>query len=145
MVTVVVNGRQEVLSINIDPEVINPDDAEMLQDLIIAAVNEAISRAKTILRDKYSISKEGELTEVKHMKYKTSVSFQLKPSTVRLLKKWARQQGHENRSIVIERLCEALSQFDFECEGMLMWMRHGPTQKVLDLFIGEFGRETQEK
>ena len=51
MVTVVVNGRQEILSINIDPEVINPDDVEMLQDLIIAAVNDAISRAKAMMNE----------------------------------------------------------------------------------------------
>lgn len=51
MVTVVVNGRQEILSINIDPEVINPDDVEMLQDLVIAAVNDAISRAKAMMNE----------------------------------------------------------------------------------------------
>ncbi len=48
MVTVVVNGRQEVLSVKIDPEVINPDDQEMLQDLILAAVNDGLSRAKNM-------------------------------------------------------------------------------------------------
>lgn len=41
MVTVTANGRQEILSIKIDPEVVNPQDVEMLQDLILAAVNEA--------------------------------------------------------------------------------------------------------
>ena len=51
MVTVVVNGRQEVLSINIDPEVIDPNDAEMLQDLIMAALNDALSRAKNMVND----------------------------------------------------------------------------------------------
>ena len=35
MVTVVANGRQEILSVHVDPEVINPDDQEMLQDLIL--------------------------------------------------------------------------------------------------------------
>jgi len=51
MVTVVVNGRQEVLSINIDPEVIDPNDAEMLQDLVMAALNDALSRAKNMVND----------------------------------------------------------------------------------------------
>jgi len=46
MVTVVANGRQEVLSIAIDPEVVDPNDVEMLQDLILAAVNDALNRAK---------------------------------------------------------------------------------------------------
>ncbi len=46
MVTVVVNGKQEVLSLKIDPEVVDRQEIEMLQDLIIAAVNEAIRRAQ---------------------------------------------------------------------------------------------------
>jgi len=41
MVTVVVNGHKMVQSLKIDPEVISKDDAEMLQDLIVAAVNDA--------------------------------------------------------------------------------------------------------
>lgn len=51
MVTVVVNGRQEVLSIQIDPEVIDPDDPEMLQDLVMAAVNDGLSRAKDMMNE----------------------------------------------------------------------------------------------
>ena len=51
MVTVVVNGRQEVLSIQIDPEVIDPDDPEMLQDLIMAAINDALLRAKNMMNE----------------------------------------------------------------------------------------------
>jgi DNA-binding YbaB/EbfC family protein len=51
MVTVVVNGRQEVISIRIDPEVIHPDEAEMLQDLILAAINDALSRAKSMVNE----------------------------------------------------------------------------------------------
>ncbi len=46
MVTVVVNGKQEVLSIKIDPEVVDRQEIEMLQDLIIAAVNEGIRRSQ---------------------------------------------------------------------------------------------------
>lgn len=51
MVTVVVNGRQELLSIKIDAEVINPNDLEMLQDLILAAVNDGMSRAKNMVTE----------------------------------------------------------------------------------------------
>ncbi len=51
MVIVVANGRQEVLSIKIEREVIDPDDAEMLQDLIMAAVNDALTRAKDMVNE----------------------------------------------------------------------------------------------
>lgn len=51
MVTVVVNGRPEVVSIKIDREVVNPDDTEMLQDLILAAVNDGIARAKNMVNE----------------------------------------------------------------------------------------------
>ena len=51
MVTVVANGGQEVLSISIDPEVIDPDDVEMLQDLIMAAVNDALNKAKAMMNE----------------------------------------------------------------------------------------------
>ncbi len=46
MVTVMVNGKFEVMSIRIDKEVVNPDDVDMLQDLIVAAVNEGIRKAQ---------------------------------------------------------------------------------------------------
>lgn len=46
MVTVEVSGRQEVLSIKIDPQVVDPEDIEMLQDLIVAAVNDGLRRAQ---------------------------------------------------------------------------------------------------
>jgi nucleoid-associated protein EbfC len=46
MVAVRVNGKFEVLSLKIDREVVNPDDVEMLQDLITAAVNEGIRKAQ---------------------------------------------------------------------------------------------------
>ena len=45
MVTATVNGKHEVLSIEIKPEAVDPDDVEMLQDMIIAAVNEAMRAA----------------------------------------------------------------------------------------------------
>ena len=45
MVTVKVSGKKEVLSIEIKPEAVDPDDVEMLQDLVLAAVNEALRQA----------------------------------------------------------------------------------------------------
>lgn len=45
MVTAVVNGRQELVELRIDPQVVDPKDVEMLEDLIVAAVSEALSRA----------------------------------------------------------------------------------------------------
>ena len=51
MVEVVANGRQEVLALRIDPEVVNPDDTEMLQDLILAAVNDALNRSREMVSD----------------------------------------------------------------------------------------------
>lgn len=50
MVTVEANGQQEILSIKIDPEVINPDDKEMLEDLILSAINEASRKAKDLMK-----------------------------------------------------------------------------------------------
>lgn len=46
MVSVTVSGRNELLSIHIDKEVINPEDQTMLQDLIVSAVNEGIKKAQ---------------------------------------------------------------------------------------------------
>jgi DNA-binding YbaB/EbfC family protein len=49
MVTVVANGKQDIISIKIDPEVVSPDDVEMLEDLIVAAVNESRKRAQELM------------------------------------------------------------------------------------------------
>ena len=50
MVTVRVNGKQEILSIKIDPEVINRDDAQMLEDLVLAAANEALRKSRELVQ-----------------------------------------------------------------------------------------------
>ena len=44
MVQVKINGKREILSINVNPDIVDPDDVEMLQDILVAAVNEAIKR-----------------------------------------------------------------------------------------------------
>ncbi len=54
MVTVKVNGKQEILSIVIEEDVVNGDDIEMLQDLVVAAVNEGIKKSKEMVEQKMS-------------------------------------------------------------------------------------------
>ncbi|WP_321832937.1 YbaB/EbfC family nucleoid-associated protein [Clostridium butyricum] len=56
-VVVKVNGKKEVSAINIKPEVVDPDDVEMLEDLVLTAVNEAMKKA-----DEETSSKIGKLT-----------------------------------------------------------------------------------
>lgn len=51
MVKVTVTGKQEITAINIEPDVVDRDDIEMLQDLIIAAVNEAIRKSKEMISE----------------------------------------------------------------------------------------------
>ncbi len=49
MVKAVANGKPSIVSITIEKEVIDPEDAEMLQDLVVAAVNEALTRSKEMV------------------------------------------------------------------------------------------------
>ena len=51
VVNVKINGKKEILSVKIDPEVVDPDDVETLEDLIVAAVNEAIKKVESISAD----------------------------------------------------------------------------------------------
>jgi len=48
-ITVRVNGKQELLAIKISPEVVDPDDIEMLEDLVVAAVNEGIRQSQEMV------------------------------------------------------------------------------------------------
>lgn len=54
MVTAVVNGKQDLLEIKLDPEVVDPEDVEMLQDMIIAAVNQARQKAQELQSEQMS-------------------------------------------------------------------------------------------
>ncbi|RKU27984.1 YbaB/EbfC family nucleoid-associated protein [Candidatus Poribacteria bacterium] len=54
MVTAVVNGQQELVSIRITPEVVDPDDTEMLEDLVVAAVNEALQKSQDLMSEEMS-------------------------------------------------------------------------------------------
>lgn len=49
VVTVVVNGQQQVMSIKISPEAVDPDDIEMLEDLVMAAINEALNKSREVM------------------------------------------------------------------------------------------------
>jgi hypothetical protein len=49
MVKVVANGKQQIVSIQIEEEVIDPEEAEMLQDLVLAAVNDALSKSQEMV------------------------------------------------------------------------------------------------
>ncbi len=51
MVTVTANGKQEILALRIEREVVDPEDVEMLQDLVVAAVNEALKKAQEMVSE----------------------------------------------------------------------------------------------
>ena len=54
MVTATVNGKYELVSLEIDPEAVDPEDVEMLQDMVVAAVNEAIRTAQNVANQSMS-------------------------------------------------------------------------------------------
>ncbi len=54
MVKAVANGKQQVVSVQIEKEVVDPDDVEMLQDLILAAVNDALARSQEMVSTEMS-------------------------------------------------------------------------------------------
>jgi DNA-binding YbaB/EbfC family protein len=49
MVKVTANGSQQIVSIKIEPEVVDPDDLEMLEDMVLAAVNEALKQSQEMV------------------------------------------------------------------------------------------------
>lgn len=54
MVRCVVSGKQELLSLTIDREVVDPEDVEMLQDLVLTAANEALKKSKELMEKELS-------------------------------------------------------------------------------------------
>ncbi|MGN0526045.1 MAG: YbaB/EbfC family nucleoid-associated protein [Acutalibacteraceae bacterium] len=58
-VEVVVSGKHEVLSVKIDPEVVDPEDVEILSDMIIAATNEAIRKASETMEQRMGSATSG--------------------------------------------------------------------------------------
>jgi hypothetical protein len=51
MVTAVVSGKQQLISLTIDPKAVDPEDVEMLQDLVLAAVSEALKQSQQVAKD----------------------------------------------------------------------------------------------
>ena len=51
MVTATVNGKQQIVSLKIEPTVVDPEDAEMLEDLIVAAINEALKKSQEMAQE----------------------------------------------------------------------------------------------
>ena len=54
MIKVVANGKQQIVSITIEKEVVDPEDVEMLQDLVLAAVNDALNRSQEMVSGEMS-------------------------------------------------------------------------------------------
>ena len=54
MVTVTANGKSEILSVKIEPQAVDPDDVDMLEDLVLAGVNEALRKAQEMMSDEMS-------------------------------------------------------------------------------------------
>jgi len=61
MVTAVANGKQEILEVHIDKQVVDPDDVEMIEDLIVAAVNQALTKAQELANEEMSKAAGGML------------------------------------------------------------------------------------
>ena len=59
MVTVTANGQGDVLSLSIEKEVVNPDDVEMLEDLVLAAVTDAIRKSRDLAQEKMNSATGG--------------------------------------------------------------------------------------
>lgn len=51
MVEVVMNGKKEITTLNINPEIVDPDDVEMLQDIVMAAINQVIREVEDVTND----------------------------------------------------------------------------------------------
>lgn len=63
MVTVVANGLQDILEVKIDPEVVDPEDVEMLEDLIVAAIKQARERAQELSEEEMNKATRGFLPQ----------------------------------------------------------------------------------
>jgi len=67
MVKATVNGKKELITLEVDNDLIKPDDKEMLQDLIVAAVNKATQEAEVLAKEEMKKSTEGMLPNIPGM------------------------------------------------------------------------------
>lgn len=67
MVKATANGKKQLLSLEIDPDLIKPEDSEMLQDLVVAAVNKALQNAEELGQKEISKATEGMLPNIPGM------------------------------------------------------------------------------
>lgn len=64
MVKATVNGKKELVNLDIDQDLVKPDDREMLQDLIVAAVNKALQEVEVLAKEELKKSTEGMLPNI---------------------------------------------------------------------------------
>lgn len=64
MVKVTANGKQQIVKIEIEKEVVNPEEKEMLEDLVVAAVNQALERAATMAQEEMQKATSGMLPNI---------------------------------------------------------------------------------
>ncbi len=69
MVTAEVNGKKEVISINIDPSIVNVDDKQLMQDLVVAAVNMALTNVDEKAKEHLKKSTEGVMPNIPGMDF----------------------------------------------------------------------------
>jgi len=69
MVKVTANGRQQIVKIEMEKEVVDPEDIEMLEDLIVAAVNKALEESNTMAQEEMSKATSGMMPNIPGLKF----------------------------------------------------------------------------